>query len=153
MVYSPTTPLPAQGATSSVATQNKTFLTKQNEERLALVASMLNSLLSFLAGDLLPPSILATDIDQVVEEDVEELDVSWNLAMATFRVEKFQNKYGRRPMSNMRYGPTRDKLICYRCHEPGHFTRDYKKAPIGSALSQTAASQDAERELVHVTPA
>ncbi|MFS8007540.1 hypothetical protein Hanom_Chr14g01262211 [Helianthus anomalus] len=89
MVYSPVTLSSTQGTPSSTSAENISFLTRQNEERLPLVASMRNSLHAFLAGDLLPPSVIATEIDQVVEEDIEELDVSWILAMAAFKAEKF----------------------------------------------------------------
>ncbi|MFS7974848.1 hypothetical protein Hanom_Chr10g00873601 [Helianthus anomalus] len=66
VVYCPVTPSPFQGATSSATNQNTAFLTKQNEERLTLVASMLYSLHAFLAGDLLLSTHLANNINQVV---------------------------------------------------------------------------------------
>ncbi|MFS7975684.1 hypothetical protein Hanom_Chr10g00883521 [Helianthus anomalus] len=91
-VFSPANPSSSQNTPSppSVESIIQMLFAKQNEEKRALTASMLNNLNAFLAGDLLPPSILATDINQVVKEDIEKLDASWNLAMMALQAKIFQ---------------------------------------------------------------
>ncbi|MFS7917543.1 hypothetical protein Hanom_Chr03g00190281 [Helianthus anomalus] len=42
---------------STQSSQNTAFLTKQNEEKLALAASMISCLNAFLAGELTPPIV------------------------------------------------------------------------------------------------
>ncbi|MFS7968814.1 hypothetical protein Hanom_Chr09g00801931 [Helianthus anomalus] len=79
--------------------EHMAFLTKQNEEKLALAASMISSLNVFLAGDLMPSSEITPEMNQVVEEDLDELDVAWNLAMSAFKADKFTKRYWRRPMN------------------------------------------------------
>ncbi|XP_022014044.1 histone-lysine N-methyltransferase, H3 lysine-79 specific-like [Helianthus annuus] len=74
------------------------FLTKKNEEKLALAASMISSFNAFLAGDLMPSGEITPDVNQVVEEDLDKLDVAWNMAMSAFKADKFAKRYGRRPM-------------------------------------------------------
>ncbi|MFS8007832.1 putative transcription factor interactor and regulator CCHC(Zn) family [Helianthus anomalus] len=150
LVFSLTNPSSSQNIPSTPTSENIAFLTKQNEEKLALASSMLNSLNAFLAGDLLPPSVLATEINQVVEEDMDELDMSWNMTMAAFRAEKFQKKYVRYPMSNILTRSLRDKLRCYRCYEPGHFVRDCKKATVGYEATQAAAARNSKRSMADV---
>ncbi|MFS7946670.1 hypothetical protein Hanom_Chr06g00539061 [Helianthus anomalus] len=75
------------------------FLTKQNEEKLALAASMINSINAFLAGELIPSTEMTPKVNQVVEEDLDELDVAWNMAMFAFKADKFAKRYGHCPMS------------------------------------------------------
>ncbi|MFS7928341.1 putative transcription factor interactor and regulator CCHC(Zn) family [Helianthus anomalus] len=91
---------------------------------------MISSLNAFLADDLMPSSEITLDMNQVVEEDLDELDVAWNLAMSAFKTCKFTKRYGHRPM-NARPGVLKDRLRCYRCYEPGHFARNCKRAPVG----------------------
>ncbi|KAM0049924.1 putative transcription factor interactor and regulator CCHC(Zn) family [Helianthus debilis subsp. tardiflorus] len=127
------------------------FLTKQNEENLALAASMINSFNAFLAGELISSTELTPEVNQVVEEDLDELDVAWNLAMSAFKADKFTKRYGRRPM-HASPNFLKNKLRCYRCYEPGHFARDCKKAITGYEATQATAARNKERSMVPVTP-
>ncbi|MFS7980112.1 hypothetical protein Hanom_Chr10g00935511 [Helianthus anomalus] len=82
----------SQSAPSTPSMEHMAFLTKQNEENRALAASMITSLNAFLANDLMPSSEITPEINQVVEEDLDELDVAWNLGMSAFKAEKFTKK-------------------------------------------------------------
>ncbi|GKB97401.1 ribonuclease H-like domain-containing protein [Tanacetum coccineum] len=63
---------------------------------------------------------------QMDGDDLEELDLRWQVAMLTVRVKKFIQRTGR----NMDFKEKRlvslDKLKieCYNCHRKGHFTRE-----------------------------
>ncbi|MFS7966893.1 putative transcription factor interactor and regulator CCHC(Zn) family [Helianthus anomalus] len=131
----PTQPAP-QNVPSTPSNEHMAFLTKQNEEKLPLTASMINSLNAFL----------------VVEEDLDELDVAWNLAMLAFKADSFTKKYGRRRL-NAHPRVLKDKLRCYRCYEPGHFARDCKRVPTGYVSTQAAAARNKERSMVPVPSA
>ncbi|XP_021996295.1 papilin-like [Helianthus annuus] len=128
------------------------LLTKQNEEKLALAASMINSFNAFLARELIPSTEMTPEMNQVVEEDLDELDVAWNMAMSAFKADKFAKRYGRRPMSASP-GFLKNRLRCYRCYEPEHFARDCKKVLTGYKATQAAAARNKERSMVPVTPA
>nr|GEU43394.1 ribonuclease H-like domain-containing protein [Tanacetum cinerariifolium] len=63
----------------------------------------------------------AIDVD-----DLEEMDLRWQMAMLTMRARRFFQKTGRNLSSN---GPTSmgfdmSKVECYNCHRKGHFARE-----------------------------
>ncbi|MFS7936713.1 putative transcription factor interactor and regulator CCHC(Zn) family [Helianthus anomalus] len=73
--------------------------------------------------------------------------------MSAFKAGKFEKRYGRRPVINIRPGALKDKLRCYRCYEPGNFARDCKRAQVGYEATQAATTRNKERSMVPVTPA
>nr|GFB58508.1 hypothetical protein [Tanacetum cinerariifolium] len=68
-------------------------------------------------------SLSQEDIDA---DDLEEMDLKWQMAMLTMRVRKFLQKTRRNLGVN---GPTSmgfdmAKVECYNCHRKGHFARE-----------------------------
>nr|GEU59289.1 retrovirus-related Pol polyprotein from transposon TNT 1-94 [Tanacetum cinerariifolium] len=66
------------------------------------------------------------DLKQIDADDLEEIDLKWQMAMLTMRVRKFLQKTGRNLGVN---GPTSmgfdmAKVECYNCHRKGHFDRE-----------------------------
>nr|GEU41691.1 hypothetical protein [Tanacetum cinerariifolium] len=96
------------------------------------------------------PSALgyADDIDT---DDLEEIDLKWQVAMITMRVKKFMKRTGRNLNfnGNELVGFDKIKVECYNFHRRGHFAREYR-AP----RNQGNRSVDNERRVVLVeTPA
>nr|GFA01130.1 hypothetical protein [Tanacetum cinerariifolium] len=63
---------------------------------------------------------------RLVEDDLEEMDLKWQMAMLTMRGRKFLQKTGRNLGVN---GPTSmgfhmAKVECYNCHRKRHFARE-----------------------------
>ncbi|MFS7944808.1 putative transcription factor interactor and regulator CCHC(Zn) family [Helianthus anomalus] len=108
------------------------FFTQQSKENLEIAASVVNCLNAFVAGKIQPPSWSLNDLYQYHPDDVEEMDITWQMAMAAFRAQKFANKTGRNrwgsSYSNSATVPL--KLRCYNCHEPGHLARNCTKPNI-----------------------
>ncbi|GKB08989.1 ribonuclease H-like domain-containing protein [Tanacetum coccineum] len=94
------------------------------------------------------------------EDDLEELDLRWQVAMLTIRGKKFIQKTGRnldfkekRPVSL-----DKSKIKCYNCHRKGHFDRECRSgrnqgrrsygdngrinAPTNESSSQALVAQD-----------
>nr|GFD13567.1 ribonuclease H-like domain-containing protein [Tanacetum cinerariifolium] len=72
------------------------------------------------------PQLDNEDLKQIDADDLEEIDLKWQMAMLTMRARKFLQKTGRNLGVN---GPTSmgfdmEKVKCYNCHRKGHFTRE-----------------------------
>ncbi|GJU08440.1 ribonuclease H-like domain-containing protein [Tanacetum coccineum] len=66
------------------------------------------------------------DLEQIHPDDVEEIDLKWQMAMLTMRTRRFL-KNTRRKLSlntNETIGFDKSKLKCYNCHKKGHFARE-----------------------------
>nr|GFC93831.1 hypothetical protein [Tanacetum cinerariifolium] len=77
----------------------------------------------FAVGTKLSVSTLP-NVDSL--NDLEEMDLKWQMAMLTMRARRFLQKTGRNLGAN---GPTSmgfdmEKVECYNCHRKGHFARE-----------------------------
>nr|GEZ18402.1 hypothetical protein [Tanacetum cinerariifolium] len=68
------------------------------------------------------------DLNKIDADDLEEMDLKWQMAMLTVRARRFLQRTGRNLRAN---GPTSmgfdmSKVECYICHRKGHFAREYR---------------------------
>ncbi|GJR39844.1 ribonuclease H-like domain-containing protein [Tanacetum coccineum] len=68
------------------------------------------------------------DLQQIDQDDLEELDIRWQVAMLTVRVQRFIQKIGRKLDFKGKQPVTFDKskVECYNCHRKGHFAKECK---------------------------
>nr|GFA87493.1 ribonuclease H-like domain-containing protein [Tanacetum cinerariifolium] len=68
------------------------------------------------------------DLQQIHSNDLEEIDLRWNIAMLTMRVRRFLKNTGRKlNMANKeRIGFDKSKVECFNCRKRGHFARECK---------------------------
>ncbi|GJR04688.1 ribonuclease H-like domain-containing protein [Tanacetum coccineum] len=66
------------------------------------------------------------DLEQIHEDDLEEMNLKWQLALLSMRTRRFLQKIGRNITINgsdtARYD--KSKVECFNCHKMGHFTRE-----------------------------
>ncbi|GKA12551.1 ribonuclease H-like domain-containing protein [Tanacetum coccineum] len=74
------------------------------------------------------------DLEQIDADDLEEMDLKWQVAMLTMRVKRFIKKIGRKMDLNDKdtVGFERTKVECYHCHRRGHFARECRVVMIGA---------------------
>ncbi|GJZ27634.1 ribonuclease H-like domain-containing protein, partial [Tanacetum coccineum] len=81
---------------------------------------------AFFANQPNSPQLNNEDLQQIHPDDLEEMDLRWQMAMLTMRVRRFLKKTGRKFAINgnetIRFD--KSKVECYNCHKMGHFTRE-----------------------------
>ncbi|GJR42909.1 putative ribonuclease H-like domain-containing protein [Tanacetum coccineum] len=87
---------------------------------------MENVLHSFVAESDPQQQITYEDFDQIGKLDLEELDIKWQMAMLSVRINRFEKKAGRKMKFNNKDAARFDKkkVKCYKCSELGHFARE-----------------------------
>ncbi|GJT90756.1 ribonuclease H-like domain-containing protein [Tanacetum coccineum] len=83
---------------------------------------------SFFAQQTTSPPLDNEDLQQIDQDDLEELDIRWQVAMLTVRVQRFIKKTGRNLDFKGKQPVTYDKsqVECYNCHRKGHFAKECK---------------------------
>ena len=72
-------------------------------------------------------SLTNDDLQQVHPDDLEEMDLNWQMAMMTMRAKRFIQRTGRKNFAFKRddnMGFDKGKVKCYKCQKVGHFARE-----------------------------
>ncbi|GJS31402.1 ribonuclease H-like domain-containing protein [Tanacetum coccineum] len=81
---------------------------------------------SFFVNQSKIPLLDNEDMEQIDSDNLEEMDLKWQVAMLTMRIKRFMKK----TRSNLNLngkeavGLDMTKVECYNCHRKGHFARD-----------------------------
>ncbi|GKE05874.1 putative ribonuclease H-like domain-containing protein, partial [Tanacetum coccineum] len=68
------------------------------------------------------------DLEHIYEDDIDEMDLKWQLALLSIRTRRFFQKIGRKITINGSdtAGYDKSKVKCFNCHKMGYFAREYK---------------------------
>nr|GEV84772.1 ribonuclease H-like domain-containing protein [Tanacetum cinerariifolium] len=74
------------------------------------------------------PQLVHEDLEQIHPEDVEEIDLRWQMAMLTMRARRFLKKIGRKLTvnGNETIGFNKSNVECYNYHKMRHFAMECK---------------------------
>ncbi|GKB47313.1 ribonuclease H-like domain-containing protein [Tanacetum coccineum] len=79
----------------------------------------------FLASQPNSPQLAQEDLEQIDPDDLEEMDLQWEMTILTIRARRFIKRKGRKlDVNGQRVGFDRSKVECYNCHKNGHFARE-----------------------------
>ncbi|GJU61682.1 ribonuclease H-like domain-containing protein [Tanacetum coccineum] len=150
------------GSTNEVSTASRDFgiSTAGGINQVSSTPCVNDVAYSFLAQPTANSQLENEDFQQMDGDDLEELDLRWQVAMLTVRVKKFIQRIGR----NMDFKEKRhvsldkSKIECYNCHRKGHFARECRSrrnqrrrsygdngrsnAPTTESSSQALVAQD-----------
>ncbi|GJR92873.1 putative ribonuclease H-like domain-containing protein [Tanacetum coccineum] len=100
---------------------------KNNASTLPNVDSLSDVVIySFFASQSNSSQLDNEDLKQIDPDDLEEMDLKWQMAMLTMRARRFLKKTGRNLGVNGTdtIGFDKTKVECYNCHRRGHFARE-----------------------------
>nr|GEV85040.1 hypothetical protein [Tanacetum cinerariifolium] len=106
---------------------------------------------SFLASQPNNPQLDNEDLQQIHPENLEEMDLRWQVAMQTMRARTFLKNTRRKFSMNdsETIGFDKSKVECYNCHKKGHFARECR-----ALRSQDTKHKENTKRIVPVeTPA
>ncbi|GKB24123.1 putative ribonuclease H-like domain-containing protein [Tanacetum coccineum] len=80
----------------------------------------------FFASQPNSPQLNNEDLQQINPDDLEEMDLRWQMVMLTMRARRFLKNTGRNLTVNgtETIGFNKSKVECYNCHKRGHFARE-----------------------------
>nr|GEV76028.1 hypothetical protein [Tanacetum cinerariifolium] len=108
-------------STSSQNTQNIAFVSSNNTDKTNESVSTVPSVTVASSK-----ALVSTLPNQIDADDLEEMDLKWQMAMLTMRARRFLQRTGRNLGANgtaaIRFDMS--KVECYNCHRRGHFTRE-----------------------------
>ncbi|GJR56327.1 ribonuclease H-like domain-containing protein [Tanacetum coccineum] len=111
-------------SSSSLNSQNMAFVTASTQVNTANLSD--DVVYEFLASQPNGSQLVYEDLEQIHEDDIEEIDLKWQLALLSMKTRRFFQKTGRKNTINgidtTRYD--KSKVECFNCHMMGHFARE-----------------------------
>nr|GEZ36220.1 hypothetical protein [Tanacetum cinerariifolium] len=110
--------------------QTKSNLNSQN---MAFISSSKNSsgneygnIACVSTSSTIFPTASASDINQIDEDDIEEIDIKWNMELLSMRADKFWKRIGKKIsiQGSDVAGFDKSKVECFNYYKMGHFVRE-----------------------------
>ncbi|GKC96867.1 ribonuclease H-like domain-containing protein [Tanacetum coccineum] len=104
---------------------------------------------AFLAHQPNGSQVVHEDLEQIHEDDLEEMDLKWQLALLSIKARKFHQRTGKKIIINGSdtAGYDKTKVECFNCHKMGHFERECRNP---RSQENRSRNKDSSRRTVSV---
>ncbi|GJV36668.1 ribonuclease H-like domain-containing protein [Tanacetum coccineum] len=111
-------------ANVQISTANSTVSTDNTLDSTANLSDA--TVYAFLANQPNGSQLIHEDLEQIHEDDLEEMDLKWQLALLSLKARKFYQRTGKKIIINGSdtAGYDKSKVECFNCHKMGHFARE-----------------------------
>ncbi|GJW80005.1 putative ribonuclease H-like domain-containing protein [Tanacetum coccineum] len=123
-VSSPSSINEVNTANVQVSTANSSVSTDSTLDSTANLSDA--TVYAFLANQPNGSQLVHEDLEQIHEDDLEEMDLKWQLALLSMRARRYYQRTGKKITINGSdtAGYDKSKVECFNCHKMGHFARE-----------------------------
>ncbi|GKA93049.1 ribonuclease H-like domain-containing protein [Tanacetum coccineum] len=116
----------ADDSSHEISTTQSTTHTHHNGSNTVCLDNLCDAVIcAFLASQPNCPQLSQEDLEQLHPDDLEEMDLQWEMAMLTIRARRFIKRTGKKlNINGQRVGFDKSKVECFNCHKHGHFARE-----------------------------
>ncbi|GKG20666.1 ribonuclease H-like domain-containing protein, partial [Tanacetum coccineum] len=110
-------------ASGQITTANTKVTTANTEVTTASFSH--DTVCAYIASQPNGSQIRYEDIIQIDDDDIEEMDIKWNMALLSMRADRFWKRIGKKITIHEPNvaGYDKSKVECYNCYKMGHFAR------------------------------
>ncbi|GJS68663.1 putative ribonuclease H-like domain-containing protein, partial [Tanacetum coccineum] len=85
-----------------------------------------NVVYAFMVENPNGSNLLHQDLEQIHEDDLEAMDLKWQLSLLSMRAKRYYQRTGKKIFINANdtAGYDKSKVECFNCHKMGHFARE-----------------------------